>query len=326
MLVSSRSTRRPQRHTVCRAVGVSPVVRIAAVAMLLTMLMGALPVRRAAAASDSYVNTDVLNLRDDAGTWANIIDKMYQDEPVTVLDGPTGDGWYYVDYYGEEGWAYGAYLVVDGSVGWSDASGDSGVGGAAATAWVSTDRLNVRADASTSAWVMDQLSSGDEVNVIGEPVNGFVPIDYYGQRAYVWSDYLSFDGPVDSGPEHWIDVDRTNQMVTLYVGDEAIASYWAAMGYDNSSEGFYSTAIGTYYVYSKFHDLSWTEWGQTYIEDWVGFDPSRVNGFHTFSMDENGNVLPNGAGKTGGCVALSPDEAEVVYDFATIGMRVEVHW
>jgi uncharacterized protein YgiM (DUF1202 family) len=292
--------------------------------MLLSMLLAATPIRHAAAASDGYVDTDVLNLRDDAGTWANVIDKMYQGEPVTVLAGPTDDGWYEVDYYGEQGWAYGGYLVVDGSPGWADSSGGA-VGGVGATAWVDTDSLNVRADASTDASVIDELGAGAEVSVIGSPVNGFVPIDYYGQPAYVWSDYLSFDGPVDPGPEHWIDVDRSSQMVTLYVGDEPIASYWAAMGYDHSDSGFYSTAVGTYYVYSMYKDLSWTAFGQTYIEDWVGFDPDRVNGFHSFSMDSNGNILPNGDGQTGGCVATAPDDAAAIYDFASIGMRVEVH-
>jgi hypothetical protein len=59
---------------------------------------------------------------------------------------------------------------------------------------------------------------------------------------------------------------------------------------------------------------------------WVGFDPSRVNGFHSFSMDENGNVIKGGDGPTGGCVALEPSAAAALYDFADYGMRVEVHW
>ena len=73
--------------------------------------------------------------------------------------------------------------------------------------------------------------------------------------------------------------------------------------------------------------LTWTEWGQAYITDWVGFDPDRFNGFHSWSMDENGNVLPWGDGATGGCVALEPSGRRTKsYDFAYEGMRVEVHW
>jgi hypothetical protein len=173
---------------------------------------------------------------------------------------------------------------------------------------------------------MDRFAQGDEVTVVGGVVNGFVPIDFHGQRGYVWSEYLSYDGPASAGPERWIDVNRGSQTISLMAGDEVIASYWGAIGWDESDDGFYATAIGTYYVYGKHADLSWTEWGQAYIKSWVGFDPSRVNGFHSFSMDESGNVLPNGDGATGGCIALEPSAAAALYDFATYGMRVEIHW
>jgi hypothetical protein len=208
----------------------------------------------ASARGGSWVDTDLLNLRSDPSLDGAIIDQMPQDSSVKVLAGPTEDGWYQVKYHGEVGWAYGAYLAVDGAPGWDDGGG---VGG---------------------------------------------------------------------GPEHWIDVNRSTSTVTLYIGDEAIASYGASLGYDTSSDGFYSTAIGTYHVYSMNKSLTWTEWGQAYITDWVGFDPDRYNGFHSWSMDANGNVLPWGDGATGGCVALEPSAADQVYDFAYDGMRVEVHW
>jgi hypothetical protein len=203
--------------------------------------------------SDGYVDTDVLNLRDGPGTWAPVISQMWQGEYVGVLDGPTADGWYYVDYQGRQGWAYGGYLGGNGQTGWANAAVD-------------------------------------------QPV-----------------------------AERWVDVNRSTQTVTLYEGNVAIASYWAALGWDQSSDGFYSTAIGTYYVYSKYRDISWTEWGQAYIKFWVGFDPGRLNGFHSYSLDVSGNVLPNGAGATGGCIALALGPAEVLYDFVSQGTRVEVH-
>jgi uncharacterized protein YraI len=222
------------------------------------------PTAHVAAASEGYVDTDVLNLRDSPSTDGVILTQMWQGEYVAVYDGPTDDGWYQVEYQGTVGWAWGGYLAVDGVGGWAS---DLAVGGAS-------------------------------------------------------TDYVDYS----SGGERWIDFDRTNQIVTLYEGDAAVASYWGAIGYDSSSDGFFSTAIGTYYVYDKYAPLAWTDWGQTYIEYWVGFDPDRANGFHSYSLDANGNVLPNGAGATGGCIALDLGAAATVFDFAEIGTRVEVHW
>jgi hypothetical protein len=193
------------------------------------------------------IDTDELNLRDVPGTYGAVIDKMWQDEKVEVLDGPTEDGWYYVSYDGTKGWAYGGYLALDG------------------------------------------VGSG-------------------------------------SGGERWLDVDRSSQRVNLMEGDVLIASYWAAMGYDDSDDGYFATALGTYYVYDKYAPLNWSDSGQVYFQYWVGFDQDRTNGFHTWSMDSEGYLLDGADGPTGGCVALEPSAAEVVYEFAEYGMRVEVHW
>jgi uncharacterized protein YgiM (DUF1202 family) len=329
MLVWGNPRRRQSSALCTRGAGVTRgrFGSLSAVALLFAIMALALALSPHTARGDgnAYVNTDVLNLRDGPGTWANVQNKMWYGEPVDILDGPTGDGWYQVSYYGEVGWAYGEYLSIDGDSGWYGDAGSGGVGGYAGTAWVNTDRLNMRAWASLDAEVLDLLVQGEEVTVTGYEENGFVPVYAHGFNAWVWSGYLTWDGPVDTGPERWIDVDRSSQTVTLYVGDEAIASYWAALGYDESTDGFYSTAIGTYYVYGKHAPISWTEWGKVYITWWVAFDPYRDNGFHSYSLDKNGRVLPNGAGPTGGCVATEPAAAEEIYNFAAIGMRVEVH-
>jgi hypothetical protein len=228
---------------------VGRVVFIFAVVMLAVMHQAG-PV---SAQTQAVVATDALNLRQGPGLSETILDVMNDGAEVSVLDGPTGDGWYKVRYAGEVGWAFGGYLSINGE----------------------------------SAWSI---------------------------------------GSADAQPERWIDVNRSSQTVTLYAGDEAIASYWGAMGWDKSDDGFYATANGTFFIYAKNAALTWTDWGQVYITDWVAFDPDRSNGFHGYSMDSAGNVLPNGNGPTGGCVALAPWAADQLYAFAEIGMRVEVHW
>ena len=122
-----------------------------------------------------------------------------------------------------------------------------------------------------------------------------------------------------------MDVNRSNQLVTLYEGDKPIAAFPASLGFDSSDSGFYATAIGTYYIYDMYAGLNWTDWGQAWIRDWVGFDPDRQNGFHSYSMDASGNVLPDGNGPTGGCVALAPAAADQLFAFVAVGTRVVVH-
>ena len=69
-------------------------------------------------------------------------------------------------------------------------------------------------------------------------------------------------------------------------GIEPVAAFPASLGFDPSDSGFYATAIGTYYVYEMYAGLNWTDWGQAWIWDWIGFDPDRQNGFHSYPMDQ----------------------------------------
>jgi uncharacterized protein YraI len=297
--------------------------RVVLVSVLLLSLISA-TIHPARAAIDSYVDTDVLYLRNDPSTGAGVLAEMTYGQYVAVIDGPTEDGWYFIDYAGMQGWAYGAYLNVGGSLGWESAA-ETAVGGSGGTAWVATDALNVRADATRKSWVMGTLGQGEAVEIAGERDNGFYPVYYGDGIGWVAGKYLSWE-PVGGGQERWIDVDRSSSTIRLMVGDESIGYWWAAMGFDPSDDGFYSTANGTYYVYEKNAALTWTEWAKGYIEYWVAFDPDRFNGFHSWTMDENGTVIDGGDGATGGCVAMEPGLAAALYEFATFGMRVEIHW
>lgn len=206
--------------------------------------------------------------------------------------------------------------------------------GGAAT--VAVSQLNLRAEPGIWAPVVGTLWQGEDVALLAGPT----PDDWYqvqtaDQTGWAFGDLLALDGAGGdpgaggmagaAGAEHWVDVNRTTQTVTLYEGDTPLVSFWAAMGSDASDDGFFATAIGTYSVYEKYRGLSWTDWGGAWIDDWVGFDPNRLNGFHSYSMDNTGQVLPDGAGPTGGCVALDPAAADQLFAFVSVGTRVEVH-
>jgi hypothetical protein len=201
---------------------------------------------------------------------------------------------------------------------------------------VAAPQLNLRAEPGTWAPIIGQLWQGESLALLAGPT----PDDWYqvqadGQTGWAYGGLLALNGTGDAlgqetsaavgGAERWVDVDRSTQSVTLYEGDVAVAGYWAAMGSDPSDDGFFATAVGTYYVYEKYWGLSWTDWGGAWVGDWVGFDPTRLNGFHTFSMDTEGQVIPGGDGPTGGCVALAPTAADELFAFVSVGTRVEVH-
>ncbi len=203
------------------------------------------------------------------------------------------------------------------------------------SAAVAAAPLNLRAEPGTWAPIVGHLWQGERLALLAGPTSD----DWYqvqtGDRiGWAYGGLLSLDGATFAaseapagvgGVEQWVDVDRTTQTVTLYDGDVAVASYWAAMGSDPSDDGFFATAVGTYYVYEKIGGLNWTDWGGAWVGDWVGFDPNRLNGFHTYSMDAGGQVIPGGSGPTGGCVALEPAAAGHLFAFVSVGTRVEVH-
>jgi len=240
----------------------------------------------------------------------------------------------------------------------------------ATTAVVATDALNVRAQASTDAAVIDTLSQGTRLEVAGPARNGFTPVRHGAGQAWMASEFLTFDRnsrtsdtissasvdvvPVTEGAtvveerrqalpsreridvpevaaeepaqERWIDVDRTTGAVSLHEGASIVAVYTGRTGRDPSADGFYSTALGTFHVFSMNKDLAETPFADgVYLTDWVGFDPQRSNGFHSPTRDALGNTQPTQNPTTLGCVRLDADAAAAVFDFAYIGMRVEIH-
>ncbi|CAA9532673.1 MAG: hypothetical protein AVDCRST_MAG73-1102 [uncultured Thermomicrobiales bacterium] len=314
----------------------------AALALLaiLTAAPGVAP-RGAAAGQAATVVAGVVDVWAGPAEGSGWVGQLTWGDRVDVYWGPEGD-LYEINHdgYGLRGWVAGWAIRLDGATGTAGTGAGSSTGQAAlaaggrtgATAWVATDVLNIRGGAAESAAIWDRVVWGDAVTVIGAEVDGYVPIDYNGAQAWVWGGYLRFDatpGPAvgaATGPERWIDVDRSSGMVTLYEGGNQVYVAWGSMGFDQSNDGFYATANGSFRVYARNDDLTWTDWGRVYITDWVAFDPARSNGFHSFSRDQYGNVLGWGENPTYGCIALAPAASQRIYEFARLGTRVEVHW
>lgn len=192
--------------------------------------------------------------------------------------------------------------------------------------------------------VLEWMDEGTRVDVFYGPHNWLYEVRYHGTVGWTWSENISVDGESggsggsaaasspssssssrSSGGEHWVDVNRSTGQVTLYEDSEALHVFWGSLSRD-PSDGYYATASGTYYVFVKNSALTYTPFAENYITHWVGFDEYRRNGFHSYTKDASGSIIPNGAALTAGCVALGPGEIEILYDFAFVGMRVEIHW
>ncbi len=193
------------------------------------------------------------------------------------------------------------------------------------SAVVTTDLLNIRESASDTSTILGSLPPGQRVTIVGEPVDGFVPVPYGAGRAWLAAAFLAPDETMVGG-ERWIDVDRHTATVTLHEGSRVVATFPGTLGGDRSHDGFYATAPGTFHVYSMTNALTATPFAEDgYITDWVGFDPQRHNGFHSPVRDESGAEKPVQAPVTQGCVRLSAENAARVFAFSSIGMRVQIH-
>jgi hypothetical protein len=123
----------------------------------------------------------------------------------------------------------------------------------------------------------------------------------------------------------WIDVDVTRFVVRLMDGTAVVREIGpVAVGREIDTGAYESTQTGLFHIYSKTEDLAWDAPYQTYISHWVGFDPDKANGFHSFLKDKDGRVVDASTGNvSNGCIRTGDEAA--VFAFAEIGMPVYVH-
>ncbi len=230
-------------------------------------------------------------------------------------------------------------LMLMGGAGWlvpSDAA-------AGEVATVVTDGAPLFVDHDDHT-VIEWMEAGTPVDFFYGPYEWMYQIRYYDTVGWTWTENIARDGgaaawggggsggggggssaDTSGGGERWIDVNRSNGAVTLYEGNTPLYVFWGSLSRSQGND-FYATASGTYYVYTKHRPLVYSPYPDNYFTHWVGFDPDRRNGFHSWVKDVNGTVVPNGAGFTAGCVSIPPGDIDVLFDFAYVGMRVEVHW
>ena len=123
----------------------------------------------------------------------------------------------------------------------------------------------------------------------------------------------------------WIDVDVTRYVVRLMDGKQTVKEVApVAVGREVDTGTYESTQTGLFHVYVKTAPMTYDAPYKTYIQWWVGFDPQKDNGFHSFLLNEQCKVVDGGTGRvSNGCIRTG--EAEAVFQYAEVGMPVFVH-
>ncbi|MGM9987325.1 MAG: N-acetylmuramoyl-L-alanine amidase, partial [Bacillaceae bacterium] len=142
------------------------------------------------------VNTDVLNVRDKAGTHGKQIGQVKQGTSLNVL-GKESNGWYKINYEGKTGYVSGEYVTVK-NAGSSSTPPTSSEVDKTKIYTVNTDVLNVRDKASTSGNKIGRVYKGKVLNVLGKESNGWYKINYEGKTGYVSGEYVTVKDEEDN--------------------------------------------------------------------------------------------------------------------------------
>jgi len=150
----------------------------------------------------------------------------------------------------------------------------------------------------------------------GKPASGSTPVASTGNT-----------GSAASAPTRgkWIDVDVTRYVVRLMNGTQVVQTIQPiAVGANVNTGQYESTQTGLFTVYNKIAGIQYDAPYNAYIADWVAFDPAKDNGFHSFLLDQSGNVTDPRTGRvSNGCIRTGM--SKVIFDYAEIGMQVYVH-
>jgi lipoprotein-anchoring transpeptidase ErfK/SrfK len=124
------------------------------------------------------------------------------------------------------------------------------------------------------------------------------------------------DGSLFPNDERWIDVNLTQQQIYAYEGDTLVNTFIVSTGLPGTP-----TVTGEYRIYAKvpLQDMSGPGY---YLRDvpWVMFFYEDY-GFHgTYWHNNFGTPMSRG------CVNLSVEDAAWLYDWASVGTSVSIHY
>lgn len=162
----------------------------------------------------AYANGDNVRFREKPDYGGAVLDMVPEGTMVDVFYGPItaddGSIWYNVGVDGEPGYILADFLAVPDGSGGSvpanatvlDAEGSASADGIAAGTVVSIaviagtngDGVRCRNDASSGAAVITVLPEGTSVELTGDAIGEWQPVNCAGQGGFVHAEFVSFDG------------------------------------------------------------------------------------------------------------------------------------
>ncbi|HWV23905.1 MAG TPA: SH3 domain-containing protein, partial [Thermomicrobiales bacterium] len=193
------------------------------------------------------------NLRAGAGTSYTVLAVMPRGVTVT-LTGKSANGFYQASWSGKTGWASGEYLKFSTTVPSNPAPQPTPdptppPTGSPLGSAVTTDSLNLRASASTSARVIAVMPAKSKVALTGRSQNDFLELSWNGQTGWAHKDYLAIDGTVQVPQTNAVATDDLNVRsgpATSYAVLTMIPNGGTVKLTGQSSNGFYGVNYNGY--------------------------------------------------------------------------------
>ncbi len=200
------------------------------------------------------------------------------------------------------------------------------------------DDIKLYAEPNDTTDVIRKVDRSDKLILTGQVRNKvwFKVKTSDGQEGWLYTSFVNLDGinldklpyvtPVPAkipppvalpGIEgHWIDIDLSDQMVYAWDGSELKGSFLVSTG-----THLYPTVIGQYHVYAKFPSID-MDGADFFLPD----VPSAM--FYDGNYSIHGTYWHHNFGTpmSHGCVNMSMEDAEWLYEFSDLGTLVNIHW
>ena len=285
-------------------------------------------------------NNGYVSLRTGPGTYYEIVRRLTPGEPLKLLGRISDNTWFYVTTSdGMEGWAAAGTVNLAG-INLNDHPVQTPSPSSELVVKVSSYNVNLRTGPGTSYSKVRQLIYSEPLKLLGRlsDKTWLYVSTSEGKAGWIQTTSVNF-GEVDlrydflsvatSPPtptttrvvlagmkDRWIDVDLRNQKLYAYEGTDLVASFLVSTGIMR-----YPTEIGQYHIYVKmpYSDMH----GIDYFLPDVPFTMYYSGNFSIHGTYWHHNF---GTPMSHGCVNMSISDAEWIYNWASVGTLVNIHY